>query len=705
MSDPLKYFRVEAREITEQLQSGLLELERRGSHAELTARLLRLAHTLKGAARVVKQLDIANLAHRFEDLVVPLRQVERELAPAEIELLLAPVDAMARLVTALGPALPPKAAPQTPSAPPPPLPAAAEATAGPQTPSAPLASTPEETPRLASAPLEHVEALMDSVAELGLQLGAVRQALPGLRVSCSLAEQLSERLDPRRAAALSAGGWVALRALAADLGARLTKLEREASTSVERAGRELGQVRDRVDQLRLIAASSIFGALERATRDAAVSLGKRASFEAQGGDVRLDADVLTAVQRALVQAVRNAVAHGIESHPERLRAGKPGEGRVTLEVQRRGQQIRFACRDDGRGVNLDAVEREAARLGKLAERGGRDDQELLGLLLGGGISTSAQVSQVAGRGVGLDLIREALAEVGGSVELTTEAGRGTSIVLSVPASLSALEALLIDASGEQVALPLGAVTRALRVSVAELNLAGDKASLSFEGELLPFVPLGRLLRQGAAGERPETHAWTALVLRSSQGALALGVDRLLGSETVVVRPLPDTASVDRSVAGVTLDADGNPRLFLDPDELVAAAHGLPAPLALKPARARSILVIDDSLTTRMLEQSILESAGYQVTLATSGEQGLEVARSARFDLFLVDVEMPGMDGFTFIEQTRKDPQLAATPAVLVTSRASAEDLARGRAAGASGHIAKGEFDQLDFLERIARLMQ
>ena len=699
MQDPLKYFRVEAREIVEQLQSGFLELERIGSRAEEVQRFLRLAHTLKGAARVVKQLDIANLAHRLEDLLMPLREGPRQLEAREIEALLAGLDAIAAQVTALAqppPELRPPSTPELPLKP-------AEASALVATAKAPVAQ-PEEPLRALSAPFEHVETLMDNVAELGFQLGNLRRAMPQIALGHQLSEQLEERLEPRRLSDFGPGTLVALRSLAGELEARLGKLERELTTSLERATRELGQVRDRVDQLRLVAAGSIFGTLERTARDAAVSLGKQAVFEARGGDIRLDAEVLTAVQRALVQAVRNAVAHGIEPSADRVTNGKPAAGRVTLEVQRRGKQICFCCRDDGRGVNLAEVRREAQRLGRLpAGAPGPSQADLLDLLLRGGISTTAQVTEVSGRGVGLDLIREALAAVGGTVSLGTEPGAGTSLTLNVPASLSALEGLIVEVGGELHAIPLAAVVQARRISSTDLTHTADAASLSFEGQVMPFLPLAWLVR--GAQTIAERAVWSVVIVRGEAGLLALGVDRLLGSESLVAHGLPDSVDVDATIAGVTLDADGNPRLLLDPDALVSAARQRPQrPAAASPIK-RAILVIDDSLTTRMLEQSILESAGYEVELATSGEQGLEKARARRYDLFLVDVEMPGMDGFTFVEQVRADPNLAETPAVLVTSRASAEDLARGKAAGASGHIAKGEFDQVDFLNRIKGLMR
>jgi two-component system chemotaxis sensor kinase CheA len=689
MADPLKYFRVEAREILDQLQRGVLELERAQASSENVPRLLRLGHTLKGAARVVKQPEIANLAHRVEDLLVPLREAGREATPEESAQLLALVDAIAIEISKLAPA------------PAEPVPRSVVATKVDATPvRAPL----EDAPAAGALLFDDLDSLMDNVAELGFQLGGARRVLPGIQRSRNLAEQLNERLDPRRRQELGPDTAPMLRSLVAQLELGLARVERELSTNLEQAGRELGQLRDGVDRLRLVPAAGIFGALERTARDTAVGLGKLALFEAKGGDIRLDAEVLTAVQRALVQAVRNAVAHGIETVAERTARGKPDRGQITLEVSRRGKQISFICHDDGQGVDLAQVRREAQRLGRL-EPGPRaaSDDELLSLLLLGGISTSGTVTEMAGRGVGLDLIREALAGVGGSVRLRTRPRLGTSLELSVPATLAALEALLVEAGGQPYAIPLAAVVRAVRLKPEELHRTAEAVSMLYQEQLVRFIPLSRLLR-AAREERPQSAAWSAVLVRGEHGLLALGVDRLLGGESIVCRTLPESVDVDPTVAGTTLDADGNPRLLLDPDGLLAAAELVPLPPPRDEAVRRAILVVDDSLTTRMLEQSILESAGYEVELATSGEQGLERARARRYDLILVDVEMPGMDGFTFVERVRADPTLSHTPTVLVTSRASTDDIARGRSAGASAHIAKGEFDQLDFLDKIGRLI-
>jgi two-component system chemotaxis sensor kinase CheA len=333
---------------------------------------------------------------------------------------------------------------------------------------------------------------------------------------------------------------------------------------------------------------------------------------------------------------------------------------------------------------------------------GLDAEDLTRLLLQGGISTAADVNEIAGRGVGLDVVRETAERLGGSVDLRSTPGHGVELELSVPASLSALRALIVEVGGESVALPLSAVLRGARNRTEQVSRGSDGEAVLVDGTVVPFVPLARLLRLEKATS--EARAWSTVLLETPAGTLALGVDRLLGTENMVARSLPELMLADPIIAGAALDADGNPRVLLSPEGIGRAARQF-ATLPRVENRTRvPILVIDDSLTTRMLEQSILESAGYEVELATSGEEGLEKARQRKFSLILVDVEMPGMDGFTFIEEKHKDPALKDVPAVLITSRASPEDLERGRRVGASGHIAKHEFDQNDLLQRIKRLV-
>jgi two-component system chemotaxis sensor kinase CheA len=560
----------------------------------------------------------------------------------------------------------------------------------------------EEPVPVARTDVREVDSLLESVAELGSELTSLRRESSALERARHLAEVLHHRLG-LRAQDGRGGSQAKLRAMSEELLLLLTAIGRNVVQGSERLERELKQVGEGAERLRLVPASAMLGVLERAARDAAVSVGRQVEFEAIGREIRIDPDLLSPVQAALVQAVRNSVAHGIEKEDERLAAGKPRLGKVTVEIGRLGSRIRFICRDDGRGVDFDGVRRALERRGTPAFEAKKfDERRLLELLLAGGISTSGAVTSVSGRGVGLDVVRETAKRLGGSARLSSDGKRGTLLEMVVPFSSAALDALVVEADGHVAAIPLDAVRRTLRVRPYEVARSAEGESIVVDGAVVPFSPLARALHAGQR-VRDDARAWSAVIIESGGAAAAVGVDRLLGTETVVARALPEAMPGHAMVAGAILDSVGNPRLLLDPEGLVTAASAA-SPEAQKGAAPLQILVIDDSLTTRMLEQSILESAGYEVDLAVSAEEGLEKAHQRRYALFLVDVEMPGMDGFQFVEHTRADATLKVVPAILVTSRSSDADRRRGEAAGASAYIVKGEFDQTELLTRIRRLV-
>jgi two-component system chemotaxis sensor kinase CheA len=681
--DPYEYFRVEAREILDGLGRGALQLEK-GATPEITAGILRLAHTLKGAARVVKQPGIAESAHAIEERLADLRETKGPVESARVDDVLRLIDAIATGLRGLdSPASNPTAKPAAP---------------------APV----DEDIAVVRADAADLDAVIDGIGEAGLQVRTMRRVLGGLGRARHLAELLSERVVPGSGAdtSRSRDGAAAARLgpLANELCELLTGFDRRLTDTVDQAERELREVRDAADKLRLVAVSTLFVTLERTARDVAQSVGKEAVFEATGGEIRLEAQVLSAVQRALVQLIRNAVAHGLETAAERRNAGKNGAGRVQVEVVRRGNRVAFACRDDGRGIDLAAVRRVAQRKGILPEGAPRETGDLLKLLLRGGLTTSGAVTEVAGRGIGLDVVREVAAQLGGEVTLTTDAGRGTTFELAVPLSLSSLDALLVEVDGISAAIPLDSVRRTVRLVAADIARTATGESVVHEGRVIPFIPLARPL--GRRRPEPKSAARSAVVVAAAEHLAALAVDRLLGTANVVVRPLPAFASAAPVVVGAAIDGEGTPQLVLDPAELVAGAQRAEREASsVDAAPTAPVLVIDDSLTTRMLEQSILESAGYEVDLATSAEEGIEKARRRHYALFLVDVEMPGMDGFTFVATTRADPALRETPAILVTSRNAPEDRQRGHDAGAGGYVVKGDFDQAELLALIKRLVR
>jgi two-component system chemotaxis sensor kinase CheA len=332
-----------------------------------------------------------------------------------------------------------------------------------------------------------------------------------------------------------------------------------------------------------------------------------------------------------------------------------------------------------------------------------DEEALLRLLLRGGVSTSAVVTEVSGRGVGLDVAREVAQRLGGKLSARTSAGQGTTIELAVPLSLASQEVIIVAAGGTSVGLPQEALRRALRLAASDVGRSGQRETVEVDGRAVPYVALSRLLDATASAGTPGR--LSALLVEHAGVRAVIGVDRPEDVASLVLRPLPELAPKWDLAAGIALAVDGTPILVLDAEALVQAAGRAEALPAARAAVHDPVLVIDDSVTTRMLETSILESAGYTVDAAVSAEEGLERARRRRYALFLVDVEMPGMDGFTFVERTRADPALRDTPAMLVSSRASLADRQRGAAAGAQGYIVKGEFVQDEFLARVRQLVR
>ncbi|MCO8269888.1 response regulator [Actinoplanes sp. TRM 88003] len=706
--DPLRYFRIEAKELVDQISAGVLDLDQQPG-ADVVARLLRFAHTLKGAARVVKQPEIADRAHEFEEVLVPHRDEAVPALPADqMRELLRLNDEISAYVDSLSA---PAAEPAPPSAPAAPEHVRTVPLNAPDTQAqvdqahedAELArgadAASDRPERAATADLDE---LLDAISEASARIAPLRDGNRTLGRLHRKVETLGERMRVGRTTVSDATARTSVRRLAGELGA----LGRRLTDAVDQVERELDEVRGRAEGLRLVPAGSIFTALRRAVRDAADAEGKRVRFQATGADVRMGPNLLNLISGAFLHVVRNAVVHGIEPEEQRVAAGKPAEGTVGVHVERRGRYAEFRCVDDGRGFDLAALRRTAEERGLLAPGVNPGPQGLIDLVLHGGISTAPGVTEVAGRGIGMDVARDVALQLGGEVTIANRPGQGATVRLVVPLTLLSMNGLIVESGGTTVTMPLDAVRRCVRLAADEMAAATASARLAHEREVLPFLPLAQALQ--AVPAEAEPRSGVAVVLAADRDTVAIGVDRLAGISTLVARPLPDLAPAAPVIASVSIDLDGNPRLVLD-------AHGLVAEARQESSTARGdtsasakprmpILVVDDSLTTRMLERSILESAGYEVDLAASGEEGLERARSREYGLYLSDIDMPGIDGFTFVARAKADPQLAHVPAILVSSRASAEDKRRGTEAGAAAYVIKGEFNQEELLAHIRRLI-
>ena len=443
--------------------------------------------------------------------------------------------------------------------------------------------------------------------------------------------------------------------------------------------------------MRTLPLASIIGRYPRAVRELALAEGKDVVLETIGMEAQLDRVILDGIAEAISHMLSNAVAHGIESPEERERAGKPRCGRVVLRAEQRGSLVAVEVSDDGRGVAPEVVARAAA-----------SGASLVSVLCAAGYSTAATVSEVAGRGVGLDAVKAHVESLGGSIEFHSSPGAGTTTTLLLPYSVALTRVLLIERDGHRFGIPLASVEE---IAVVEnpLSLLGHQA-LELHGHAVPLADLATLLGAPSRALAPRPRA---VVVRSSEGRQGVVCDRVLGNHEVMVKDLGALLAAVPGYLGAAIVDSGTIAPVLDPAFLTRpVGAGNPAlPTRAQQPQARKVLVVDDQFTVRELQRSILEAAGYRVSTARNGREACtEIAADPEIDLVVTDLEMPEMDGIELLKKIRADPRRASLPVVVLTSLARADHKWRGADAGADAYLVKDEFDQRTLLDTVERLV-
>jgi two-component system, chemotaxis family, sensor kinase CheA len=741
------------------LNQELLALEKGPPAEEAEQRLkavFRAAHSLKGAARSVSVHPIEAACHQLEEILAAARDGSRTLGPEHFALLFATADGieeagmrlreqqdlsggpLADLLPRLEAAAAGVPIPPGPARPAAPTLKAAEApsTGGKrETPLPPPPAAPPPTGEVKGAAPEGraaagtvrvpAERLDDLLARAGELLIARRRVEARTRDVADLLTLVGQWQAEWRRAERSFGKLLKEEGPAAGAlpprlagalrgaGENLRRLEKgleRLTTAMRGDARALGQVagplNDAVHRVRMLPFAEACEGLERMARDLAQAEGKEVELVLEGGEVELDRSVLEELKDPLRHLVRNAVAHGAEAPEARRAAGKPPRARVTVTAALRGAQVEVSVTDDGAGLNLEALRARALERG-LAEPA--DERELARLVFLPGLSTSPRVTDVSGRGVGLDVVKNQAEGLHGSADVQTAPGRGTRFTLTVPLTLTTLRAVLVSAGGQTFALADVHVQRVVRLTPDELPRVAGRPMLSLEGGPVPVGLLAAVLGVGGPPEAPTGKA-PALVLGAGGRRVALVVDEALAEQEVVVKSLGARVRRLRHVTGATLLASGRVALLLNAAGVVrtalgAAEAGLPArAAAASQAAKKRLLVVDDSVTTRALEKAILEAAGYEVLTAPDGQAAWELLQERGADLLVSDVEMPRLDGVALTEAVRGSPRFRALPVVLVTGRASEQDRARGLQAGADAYLVKSAFDQRALLETVARLL-
>jgi len=467
------------------------------------------------------------------------------------------------------------------------------------------------------------------------------------------------------------------------------------------------ELRDAIGALRMVPLDTLRGPLRRVARDACSATGRDADVTLVGADIEVDRSVIELLRDPLTHLVRNSIAHGIEPPDERIRLGKRPAGTVTVRAAPAGSFVEIVVDDDGRGIDRDALRRRARALPSKRDRpvDALSDEEVVELVFEPGLSTAATLSEVAGRGFGMDIVKLRVEEMGGSVSVASTWGRGTEIRMRVPLTRLTTRGLVVTVAGQPMAIPVSHVERVVVVDRSTIRSVDGRDVAPISDSLIPTTSLASLL-----SIEPRLEIRTpAVIISDGPRSLALLVQDVVGEDEFTVQALGPELERASAVAGASVTDAGDVLLVLDPRELVrTSTHtGMerePTTRNIAEERRYRILVVDDSVTSRTLERNILTSNGYEVVMAVHGEMALETLRAEKVDLVISDVEMPVMTGIELTRAIRASRELSSLPLILVTSRGSDADRRLGAEAGANAYVVKGEFDQDELLRAVRRLL-
>jgi two-component system sensor histidine kinase and response regulator WspE len=736
------------------MTEALLALERDPRDAHCLEELMRGAHSLKGAARILNRESAVRVAHAMEDSFVAAQCDGAGLPLGRIDALLRGVDLLRRIskipeteikewdskhraeITAFvqslsaqttaprlkapeaGKAPQPResqgdlgaAARQPPDAgPPPPAQKRGSEQAGAANDRA-LRVTAENLNRLLGLAGEAVVASrwLDAFAaellrfkrlqnELHKSVNAVRESLAGIDLNDRVRGQLID-LQSKAASCHQT------------LGARLEDIELFDRRFLNLSKRLYEEVLD----CRMRPFADGVKGFPRMVRDAAHTLGKELKFEIIGQATPVDRDILERIESPLNHLLRNAVDHGVEAPEDRVRGGKSPEGMVRLEARHSAGMLLIEVVDDGRGLDAESVRRSivAKRLATLEVAEKLTAAELLEFLFLPGFTMKETVTEISGRGVGLDAVQTTMKALGGSVRVTSEPGKGMRFQLQLPIALSVLRALVVEIAGEPYAFPLARVTRAVKVPRDSIESIEGREHFRLGDQQIGLLVAHQVLElEESAAANGEL---SVVVLGDKTARYGLVIDRFLGEQELVVRALDPRLGKLKDISAAALMPDQTPALIIDVDDLLRSienlisggrlAHVRRGPTEAAAKARKRVLVVDDSLTVRELERKLIDSQGYQVEVAVDGMDGWNAVRTGNYDLVVTDVDMPRLDGIELVSLIKKDPRLHTLPVMIVSYKDREEDRRRGLEAGADYYLAKGSFHDETLLRAIADLI-
>jgi two-component system, chemotaxis family, sensor kinase CheA len=746
----LTIFKVEAGEHIAKISSGLLELEKAPAarQTDIIETVFREAHSMKGAARAVNLADIESLCQSLETVFASLKRKEIAVTPETLDMLHTVVDHLGNLLET-GESEPPYSEKKMIHAIIEKLQGKAnvpgvgwETDTGQREEMRGEPTEPQQSTRVSSAETTRIsKTKLDSILLQAEGLLSVKLAA-GER-SAGLKEAISEVALLRKQCATA---WTETRSFISllekdsrfkewlrkdsnlvrlvefvrssddsikSLHGRLSVLEKYLEGDRRSFGAMVDGLLDEVKNAAMFPFSSLLEIFPKIVHDLTHAQGKEAELVIRGGDIEIDRRILEEMKDPLIHLVRNCIDHGIEKPEERLKKKKPRSGTVTIAISHiSGKKAEIVVSDDGSGIDRVRVRSAAVKAGILssAEADKLEDKRIIQLIFQSGISTSPIVTDISGRGLGLAIVMEKVEKLGGSMSCESDPGAGTTFGIILPLSLATFRGVLVRVGEHLFVLPTTYLERVVRVRRDEIKTLENRETILLNGRAIPLAPLGAVLhipRNGESGD--EKKFIQAAVLVSAEKHIAISVDEIVNEQEVLVKDLGRHLGRVRKFSGSTVLGSGKVVPVLNVPDLMEAvvkvfSAGKPASVQETPGEKKSILVVEDSITSRTLLKNILVAAGYDVRTAVDGMDAIAALKEGEFDLVVSDVDMPRMNGFDLASKIRSDKKSVELPIVLVTALESREDRERGIDAGANAYIVKSSFDQSNLLEVIQRFI-
>ncbi|MEN5148177.1 hybrid sensor histidine kinase/response regulator [Pseudomonas orientalis] len=741
----LELFSLEADAQTQVLSAGLLALERNPTQADQLEACMRAAHSLKGAARIVGVDAGVSVAHVMEDCLVSAQEARLYLQPEHIDALLQGTDLLMRIATPgnnvgaadiqayvalmerlLDPSQP--SAMVAPKPEPAPMPVIEAPAPEPEPAPAVISEPPRQGKRMTEGgervlrvTAERLNSLLDLSSKSLVETQRLKPYLASLQRLKRLQSNSLRALDTLdghlKVVDLNLEAQEALadtRRLLSEAQALLAQKNAELDEYGWQAGQRAQVLYDTALACRMRPFADVLAGQVRMVRDLGRSLGKQVRLEIEGEKTQVDRDVLEKLEAPLTHLLRNAVDHGIEMPEQRLLAGKPAEGLIRLRASHQAGLLVLELSDDGNGVDLERLRGTIVdrHLSPVETALRLSEEELLTFLFLPGFSLRDKVTEVSGRGVGLDAVQHMVRQLRGAVVLEQTAGQGSRFHLEVPLTLSVVRSLVVEVGEEAYAFPLAHIERMCDLAPEDIVQLEGRQHFWHEGRHVGLVAASQLL-QRPPGQTPGD-TLKVVVIRERDAVYGIAVERFIGERTLVVLPLDDRLGKVQDISAGALLDDGSVVLIVDVEDMLRSVDKLLNTGRLERIARRTqqateaprkrVLVVDDSLTVRELQRKLLLNRGYEVAVAVDGMDGWNALRSEDFDLLITDIDMPRMDGIELVTLLRRDSRLQSLPVMVVSYKDREEDRRRGLDAGADYYLAKASFHDDALLDAVVELI-